>query len=604
MLTNDQVLGKGRYRIINNFTHDECGGLYEAYDTVSNTKVVLRETVAGSGKVMTATQLDAINNAFVGEAKALAEVRHESLLGVQDYFSEIDRHYLVMESVDGSDFTRFLKIDEEPPALMDVLAWTEQLLEALIHLHNQRKRIIHRDIRPANVRLTSNFKVKLLTAGLSADGADVIMAQAANPSDTSILNYRPLEQLWGGLDPASQKVIANSYDDSARRDLYKPLDARSDIYSLGATLYHLISRTLPSDALERSIEILDGNNDPLLPLIEVDASVPADVSEFVMKALELKRHDRYDSAASMREALADVRDGMKERKATPSSQPRIAPEPLSKPTPDPVPVSAPDPEEEKAKVEARRQELAAQKQRLEAEQKAIEDERRALESEQERQRAEQRKREMEADLLRQQKEAERIRSAQKKEAEAQKPVVDAGSDEQFLLEVEPVKAAESTAAAENVFEWSEEDLNISRTPESSSSSSRSIFESTDYAEEPKSNMKFVAAGGGALVVVLAIVGWMFVGGSSKPQTAQSQPTQTQQSVQQDQTPVSGYNDQQQTSPDSTSTSASTEPAATLNDAVPAQTDTSAAQAKKKATPTPAKTPPKKKVTVDDLINDN
>src|SRR6185369_17468813 len=99
MLTTDQVLGKGRYRIISIFTSDESGGLYKAYDTTSNTNVVLRETIGSSGGVMTPAQLDQASNAFAGEAKALTEVRHDSLLSVQDYFSEIDRHYLVMESV-------------------------------------------------------------------------------------------------------------------------------------------------------------------------------------------------------------------------------------------------------------------------------------------------------------------------------------------------------------------------------------------------------------------------------------------------------------------------------------------------------------------------
>jgi hypothetical protein len=87
MLTTDQVLGKGRYRIIGNFTQDSTGSLYEAYDTVSNTNVVLRESAGTAGGIMTPAQLDEINNAFAGEAKTLSEVRHESLLSVQDYFS-------------------------------------------------------------------------------------------------------------------------------------------------------------------------------------------------------------------------------------------------------------------------------------------------------------------------------------------------------------------------------------------------------------------------------------------------------------------------------------------------------------------------------------
>jgi len=460
MLSNDQVLGKGRYRIISTHTHDECGGIYEAYDTVSNTNVVLRESYGSAGRVMTAVQLDALNNAFAGDAKALTEVRHESLLSVQDYFSEIDRHYLVMESVNGSDFTRFLAMDEDLPALADMLSWTEQLLDALGYLHTQRRPIIHRDIRPSSVRLTSSFKVKLLTGGISAESSDVIMASAENPSDSAVLNYRPMEQLWGGLDPASQKVIANSYDDAGRRDLYAPLDARSDLYSLGATIYHVLSRTLPTDALERSIELLDGKTDPLVPLMEVAPAVPEDVSRLIMKALELKRGDRFDSAASMREAVSSARENLKGQKSV--SQPRMAPAPLGT-TEEPKNVPPPAPvEPEKAQAAPPQADPAVDHLRRQEEQKAAAEAARLALQEQEKKRADERRREMEADLERQRREVDRVKEAEAAkaaEAKAQeaerlkvveaeaakakasqvKPVVNRANDDQFLLEV-PVPA--------------------------------------------------------------------------------------------------------------------------------------------------------------------
>src|SRR5437773_584228 len=385
MLTNDQVLGKGRYRILSSVAADESGGLYEAYDTVSNTDVVLRENVGTSGKVMTATQLDAISNAFVGEAKALSEVRHETLLSVQDYFSEIDRHYLVMEAVDGYDLTKVLDANEPKPALSDVLSWADQVLDALGYLHSLPKPLIHRDIRPANIRLTSSFKVKLLTAGIaSRDHADLFAPSADNPADAVVLNYRPLEQLWGGLDAASQKVIANSYDESSRRFLTQPLDARSDIYSLGATLYHLLTRTMPKDALERSIELLDGNADPLLPPSELEPSVPEEISEVLMKALHLRREHRFESAAMMRQILKTASVKVKERKTAGVGQTRISPEPLSK-TPETELLAktegiaaaenldqSSELKNEQLRVEQRRLELEAEQKRLEEEQRHIE----------------------------------------------------------------------------------------------------------------------------------------------------------------------------------------------------------------------------------------
>ena len=66
MLANDQVLNKGRYRIVNTFGQNDSGGMYEAYDTVSNTNVVLKETIGSLGKVTTSSQMEAINSAFLG----------------------------------------------------------------------------------------------------------------------------------------------------------------------------------------------------------------------------------------------------------------------------------------------------------------------------------------------------------------------------------------------------------------------------------------------------------------------------------------------------------------------------------------------------------
>ena len=563
MLTTDQVLGKGRYRIISNFTQDETDGLYEAYDTVSDSNVVLRETV-GSGGVMTPAQLDAINNSFAGEAKTLSEVRHESLLSVQDYFSEIDRHYLVMESVDGFDLTKFLSPDENSPAMGDLLKWADQVLSALDYLHNLAEPIIHRDIRPANIRLTSNFKVKLLTAGIGNN--DVIMANAGNSADSSILNYRPLEQLWGGLDPASQKVITNSYDDRSRRILQQPLDARSDIYSVGATLYHVITRALPKDALERSIELLDGNSDPLVTPSELNESIPEAISEVIMKAMELRREHRYDSAAIMRQVLNSTWQRVQSKKST-EPKPRVSPDPISVVEPTETVV---DLKRAKTKEQAEPPADNPVDDALQIEASRVED----------------RKREMEADLERQRQEAGRInRAEQELRATA--------ATEDLLLEVEPVKTVD------DVFEWS---VDVSEQP-SRSGAEVKAFSSADGIDfelptSSGSNMKFIVAGAAAVIVVVAVIGWLFMGGSSTSAVPQAQaPTTTAQPVQTEPAPTSSFGDQNSV--------ATTEQVPTINETVTVDghLDTKAAAKDKKPTPTP-KPADKKKVTVDDLINDN
>lgn len=617
MLSIDQVLGKGRYRIISNFASDECGALYEAYDTVSNTTVVLRENISGSGKVLTAAQLDAFKNAFAGEAKALREVRHEAILSVNDYFSDIDRHYLVMEPVDGYDLTRFLDPNESAPALLDVLLWADQVLDALNYLHNLPKPLIHRDIRPANIRLTSNFKVKLLTAGIGTENTDVIMASAGNPADSSVLNYRPLEQLWGGLDPASQKVVSNSYSEESRRVLNQPLDARSDLYSFGATLYHVLTRTLPKDALERSIEILDGNPDPLLPPSEVESSVPAEVSDVLMKAMQLHREERFESASMMRQVLKTALASFKERKAAGLQQPRLVPEALAESSEarleepslsvvaNEAIASVKLEHESAASVEQRKMELEAEQRRLEKEKRRLEKERANLAAQQELKRAEQRRVEMEADLARQRREAERIKTAKSGVGEIHRSKAETATDEQFLLEVEPVPAA---SAASDSFEWSEEELNISKEPARKATADVRAFSADNEIDfrlgaAPRTNWKTLAAGGAAAVVISAVLGWVFLGGSStqneNPEPAVSVPTAPQRF---EAAPVSSV------PASSTNTNAlSVEPSTETNvdDMADRHSETPATQGKQKKPGTPpAKSPAKKKVTVDDLINDN
>lgn len=316
MLSTNQVLNKGRYRIINSFSQDETGGMYEAYDTVSSTKVVLRESIGRLGKVATSNQIEAINAAFAGGARVLAEISHESLVSVQDYFSEIDRQYLVLEAVTGSDLTKFLHSGENRPDLTNVVTWVNQLLNALNCLHNLPAPVIHRDITPENIKLTTGHKVKLLTAAIAADitpGGNIRVSDLLNGNKS--FQYRPLEQLWDGLDNTSQRVILHDYDEKSAGLLMQALDARSDLYSLAASLYHVFTGVSPCDALERSIAILDGKPDPLQRPSDINDGIPAEISDVFIKAMSIRRENRFDSALIMQQVLKTAVVRVEERKA-------------------------------------------------------------------------------------------------------------------------------------------------------------------------------------------------------------------------------------------------------------------------------------------------
>jgi serine/threonine protein kinase len=316
MLATNEVLQQGRYRIINQFRQDGKGAVYEAFDNVLETNVLLRENSANSKKVITVSQMETRKLAFADEAKVLTAIKHESLLHVRDYFSEIDRQYLVLEYADGNDLSELLKKDGSSFALAEVANWADQLLNALNYLHTHLPPIIHRDINPQNLKLTSNGKIKLLAFDIGKNPDAKVNTTTSNQNfGAAALHYLPLEQIWGGLDSATQRVIANSYDEKSVRVLEQPADARSDIYALGATLYHLLTARFPIDALERSIDILEGKPDPLPTPHGLNPSIPPEVSEVLMKALEIRRENRFYSAVIMRQVLRTAFVRVKEREA-------------------------------------------------------------------------------------------------------------------------------------------------------------------------------------------------------------------------------------------------------------------------------------------------
>ncbi|HMF58393.1 MAG TPA: protein kinase, partial [Pyrinomonadaceae bacterium] len=274
MLSPNSIL-QGRYRIVQQLGHGGMGAVYQAMDESVNCMVAVKETFAAT---------DEHRRAFKREAELLANLSHQALPKVTHHFAEGEGQFLVMQYVPGNDLSELLGLRERPFAVNKVVEWTDTLLDALEELHSNHPPIIHRDIKPANLKLTPRGKIILLDFGL-AKGAAGEMSQDDPDSGKSIYGYTryyaPIEQIRGsGTDP------------------------RSDLYSLSATMWTLLTAQIPPDALARlSDSAVDGNADPLKPAHELNPEVPAGVSMVFHKAMAINRADRFNSAKEMREAL-------------------------------------------------------------------------------------------------------------------------------------------------------------------------------------------------------------------------------------------------------------------------------------------------------------
>jgi len=319
MLTTDNIL-QGRYRIISQLGQGGMGAVYEAQDKKRfNASVALKEVLFDLDESTDTKQQDLLKRAFEREAKILAEVQHEVFPHVIEYFSESDRQFLVMELIKGADMAQMLINRKAPFPLEEILNWTDQLLDALDYLHSYNPPIFHRDLKPQNLKITSRGKIKLLDFGIAKSAEANMTATIGNQTFiAATLNYSPFEQIFRALDSTLREMITQRYEEKIKRILEQPADARSDLYALGATLFHLSTATVPTDALKRTLEVWSGKPDPLRRPHELNPDIPEEISLIFLKAMEIERENRFASATEMQQALkkaaADIK--RREREAT------------------------------------------------------------------------------------------------------------------------------------------------------------------------------------------------------------------------------------------------------------------------------------------------
>ncbi|MCP9496849.1 MAG: protein kinase [Pyrinomonadaceae bacterium MAG19_C2-C3] len=278
MLSTDTVL-QSRYRILRLLGKGGMGAVYEAMDERLNRRVALKQMMVTDER---------LRQAFAREAKLLANLRHPSLPNVIDWFDEDDNQFITMEYIAGDDLAVMIQKHGTPFPVEDVTQWADELLDALHYLHTQIPPILHRDVKPANLKITTQNRIILLDFGL-AKGTAGDMTRLGADATQSVFGYTPqyapLEQIQG-----------------------EGTTERSDLYALAASLYHLLTNAKPPDALTRASNVIGGETgDPLKPLREINAGVPEAIERVIMRALALKPSARFASAAEMRVALRQAR---------------------------------------------------------------------------------------------------------------------------------------------------------------------------------------------------------------------------------------------------------------------------------------------------------
>ena len=295
-LSQGQIVA-GRYRIVTLLGQGGMGAVYRAWDLRLDMPVALKELLVEPR--MSLVEVAQLREQFQREAAVLACLNHPNLVRVIDYLEEENNSYLVMEFVAGHSLSDLI---EQRGALPEdeVLWWAYQLLDALAYCHAQN--VLHRDVKPGNVIICADGRAVLVDFGL------LKRWDPGNPKTQTVirsmatLEYAPPEQ-YGGLESHT--------------------DPRSDLYSLGATLYHALTGHPPLPAVARLADPM-----AFVSPRALNPRISPAVDAALMRALQLEKAARFPNAAAMMAALGGPsRDTASSHlpmpTVVPSNQPRV-----------------------------------------------------------------------------------------------------------------------------------------------------------------------------------------------------------------------------------------------------------------------------------------
>jgi serine/threonine protein kinase len=280
------VVGAGRYRLDGTLGRGGFGLTYKGFDRQENRVVAIKELFL-DGSVrrelrvippssVKPTDFDAARVSFLNEARTMARFSHSSIVGVLDTFEDNNTAYMVMEFVEGESLgDRLIRTKSLEPAEVERIGIAVSEGLAIVHSAN----LLHRDIKPDNILLRNDGRVMLIDFGSARDfnlGQQVQHTRLVTPG------YAPLEQ----------------YQSQGRFGPY------TDIYSLGATLYHALTGTLPPSSLDRAaLSVSKGNKATLESPRVQQPKISVTLEKAILWALEIRVDARPQTALAFQEAL-------------------------------------------------------------------------------------------------------------------------------------------------------------------------------------------------------------------------------------------------------------------------------------------------------------
>ncbi len=265
MTLEKDTLLHNRYRIVDILGQGGMGSVYRAVDENLGVQIALKENLFTT---------DEYARQFRLEAVILANLRHPNLPRVSDHIVLGDQgQYLVMDFIEGED----LRFRMERMGMLtedDAVHIGAAICDALSYLHSRKPPILHRDIKPGNVKITPDGHIFLVDFGLAK-----VYQNASQATTTGARAMTP------GYSPPEQYGTART-------------DPRTDIYSLGATLYAALSGIIPEDGLARAMD-----NAQLTPLRKRNSKVSRRLAAAIEKAMAVDPSDRFQTAEEFKKAL-------------------------------------------------------------------------------------------------------------------------------------------------------------------------------------------------------------------------------------------------------------------------------------------------------------